>query len=80
MNWHIQTYLSDTNYFVSRRGVNDWTVLDPLGTLYGGFTDENAAMAFAESLSYANLAPTSSPSVNLTFSPGNEGLEIKKLP
>jgi hypothetical protein len=64
MNWTIESYVSDTGtYFVSQRGVKDWTVLDPTGTVYDGFTDENSAMSFAESLNYANTLPPPSPLV-----------------
>ena len=58
MNWLIQSYTTDTvGYFVTRRGPVDWVVMDPSGTLYDGFADENSAMAFAESLNSANAAP-----------------------
>jgi hypothetical protein len=66
MNWLLQAYITDTaRYFVSRRGPNDWVVLDPSATVYDGFSDENAAMAFAESLDQqsAGITPTSPPKV-----------------
>lgn len=60
MNWLIQAYTTDlANYFVTRRGPNDWVLLDPTATLYDGFTDENSAMSFAESLDAQNAAPPS---------------------
>jgi len=65
MNWTIVGYVSDVGvYFVTRRGVNDWTVLDPSSTIYDGFTDQNSAMSFAESLQYqtTNPPPQVSPS------------------
>jgi hypothetical protein len=60
MNWLIQAYATDTGgYFVTRRGPNDWLVLDPSSTIHDGFTNQNAAMAFAESLNLANALPPS---------------------
>jgi hypothetical protein len=71
MNWLLQAYVTDTGgYFVTRRAPNDWVVMDPSATLYDGFTDENSAMAFAESLDAENsglfvsppgVAPVASP-------------------
>jgi len=62
MNWKIESYVSDVGrYFVSLRGVGDWTVLDPSGTVYDGFTNENDAMAFAESLNYQISTPPAPP-------------------
>ena len=65
MNWLIQAYTTDTGgYFVTRRAPADWVVLDPTSTLYDGFTDENSAMAFAESLDFANANPPAPPPSN----------------
>jgi hypothetical protein len=62
MNWSIQAYITDTaRYFVTRRGPNDWVLLDPSETVYDGFKDENAAMAFAESLDQQRAGITPPP-------------------
>jgi hypothetical protein len=67
MNWLLQAYMTDTaRYFVSRRGPNDWVVLDPSATIYEGFSNENAAMAFAESLDQRSAGITPAPSQTVT--------------
>ena len=64
MNWHIQAYVTDVgDYFVTRRGVGDWLVMDATGTIYDGFADENSAMAFAESLYAERALPETTPIV-----------------
>jgi hypothetical protein len=67
MNWNIQSYTTDVgDYFVTQRGVGDWIVLDASGTLYDGFADQNAAMAFAESLYAQRASPDQTPIPNPT--------------
>jgi hypothetical protein len=67
LNWHIQAYVTDTaRYFVSRRGPNDWVLLAPSTTVYDGFSDENAAMAFAESLDQQSAGITPAPPHTVT--------------